>query len=402
MSLNAPDTSSLANTARPTTNEHFNLLIDNRATVPVKQRLERAKWAYTTRFVEQFVSLSHDSFELITDGDYTPQAGDVVLARVVEIGQHKALESPHSRRQNLFLDDDIVVAYGARYASDQFHAVVPENLAPCNLAAAGGMAATVVEQHGRMKKPTVIIPVGVLKDRHGVVTLQRAAQYSVDPDITTKRDRPGHRVPVIAVLGTSMNSGKSTTLACLARGLSRAGLTVAAGKATGTGAGNDSRLFSDAGAHTVIDFTDFGYSSTFQLNYEDLQGLFLRVVDQLATPSRDGVEPDVVLVEIADGLFQLETARLLACEEFESVVDHIVFAAGDSLGAVGGVGLLHDMGRVPSLVSGVVTASPLAAKESRDALDVPVTGTYRLCEPAVALDVLRGTVDDPSGSVRGI
>ena len=402
MSFNAPDTPSMTNTQNSATGQHFDLLIDNRSTMPLKQRLERAKWAYSTRFVEQFVSLSQNSFELVTDGRYTPRAGDVVLARVVEIGQHKALESPHSRRQNLFLDDDIVVAYGARYASDQFHAVVPQNLAPCHLAAAGGMAAKVLEQHGRMKPPTVIIPVGVLKDRHGVVTLKRAAQYSVVPGIAAVQDRPGHRVPVMAVLGTSMNSGKSTTLACLARGLSRAGLTVAAGKATGTGAGNDARLFRDAGAHIVIDFTDFGYSSTFQLNYEDLQELFLSVVDQLASPGRDGVAPDVVLVEIADGLFQHEAARLLACDEFESVVDHIVFAAGDSLGAVGGVGLLHDMGRVPSLVSGVVTASPLATRESRDALDVPVTGTYQLCEPAVAMGILRGPTTDPTGPVRGI
>ena len=47
--------------------------------------------------------------ELIT-GEHTPQPGEVVLARVTRIGQHKRLESPVSRRQILFPGDEIVVA----------------------------------------------------------------------------------------------------------------------------------------------------------------------------------------------------------------------------------------------------------------------------------------------------
>src|SRR5690606_11352786 len=132
-------------------------------------------------------------------------------------------------------------------------------------------------------------------------------------------------------------------------GVAAAGLRVAAGKVTGTGAGNDYNLFLDAGAHRVLDFTDFGYSSTFQVDIEEVRDLFLSMADELAGgPER----PDVVLLEIADGVYQGETTRLLADAVFGRVVNRVAFAAGDALGAVGGVGALGALGLVPAFVSG--------------------------------------------------
>ncbi|WP_341854373.1 hypothetical protein [Brachybacterium sp. GPGPB12] len=227
----------------------------------------------------------------------------------------------------------------------------------------------------------------MIRDEHGPLTLARTAAHQVLRSITARTDRPAHHAPVIAVLGTSMNSGKSTVLAHLAHGLAAAGLRVAAGKVTGTGAGNDVGLFLDAGAHRVLDFTDFGYSSTFQVDVEEVRDLFLSMADELAGGA---ARPDVVSLEIADGVYQGETARLLADAEVGGVVDRVVFAAGDALGAVGGVTALADLGRAPSVVSGVVTSSPLATAEARRALDVPVVSTFDLTEAEVA----HGLVED--------
>jgi hypothetical protein len=359
----------------------------------VRARVERAKHAFSTRTVGAFLRRA-ESVDLITE-DHVPQAGEVVLARVTSIGQHKRLESPVSRRQILFPGDEIVVAYGSRYAADQFFAMIPGDLGPAHLAAAGGLASRVVEQHAGIGSPTAIEPIGVLRDEHGPVTLARAAAHSVHRGLAARPVRPAHEVPVIAVLGTSMNSGKSTVLAQLAHGLAAAGLRVAAGKATGTGAGNDYNLFLDAGAHRVLDFTDFGYSSTFQVDIDEVRDLFLSMADELAG---GGERPDVVLLEIADGVYQGETTRLLADEEFGRVVDRVVFAAGDALGAVGGVGALDALGRRPAVVSGVVTSSPLATGEARRALDVPVVPTFDLGTADVArelvADLLEGSGAD--------
>ncbi|MFD7021052.1 DUF1611 domain-containing protein [Promicromonospora sukumoe] len=347
------------------------------------RRVLRAKKAYSTRFVAAAIERDPAAFGLVTDLTGAPRPGDVVLARVVTIGQHRRLESPASRRQTLFVGDEIVVAYGSRYAADQFLALLPEDLGPCHLAAAGGLASRVVDRHAAIKDATVIEPVGLLTADGAVVNLADHAPYP----LRAAENLAGNatRVPVVAVIGTSMNSGKSTTLACLAHGLTAAGLTVHAGKATGTGAGNDALHFVDAGAEHVVDFTDFGLPSTFGLPFEDVRDVFATMADVLASPARPGGPvPDVVLIEIADGVYQGETGRLLVDDAFRSVVDRVVFAAGDALGASGGVAALRALGCDPSLVSGVLTASPLATAEARRALDVDVVPTYDLCRPDVA------------------
>jgi molybdopterin-guanine dinucleotide biosynthesis protein len=180
-----------------------------------------------------------------------------------------------------------------------------------------------------------------------------------------------------------MNSGKSTALSCLVRGLSDAGLAVSAGKATGTGSGNDPGMFVDAGAVKVLDFTDFGYPTTFQLHHGHIRGLFVDLLSALTDSS-----PDVVVVEVADGVYQGETRALLADPVFQKAVDRVIFAAADALGAVAGLQVLKGANISVAAVTGVLTSSPLAVREAAAATDVPVLSTGSLCEPGVVLDLL--------------
>lgn len=344
-------------------------------------RLARAKTAYTTRFLAHRLEQDASGVRLLAGPDVQPRSGDVVLARVAEIGQHKRLESPASRRATLFPGDEVVVAYGHRYAPDQFEAEVPDDLGPAHLVAAGGLVGRVTAQHAAIDDATVLEPVGLLADDDGVLTLERLAPRSV-PDLPPSGTLP-RRAPVLAVLGSSMNSGKSTTLACLVRGLSLAGYRVGAGKVTGTGAGGDPRLFTDAGASSVLDFTDFGQPSTYRLDHARVRGLLGALVTEL-----DDAGSDVVVLEVADGIFQQETARLLEDPLFGSAVDRVVFAAADALGATAGVRRLVEGGHDVVACSGVVTASPLAAGEARAAVEVPVIDTYDLTDPAMAQRLL--------------
>ena len=77
--------------------------------------------------------------------------------------------------------------------------------------------------------------------------------------------------PTIAVVGTSMNSGKTTVVASMVRGLRAAGLNAMACKITGTGAGGDAWLMKDSGAELVLDFTDAGAVSTSLLTLPELE-----------------------------------------------------------------------------------------------------------------------------------
>lgn len=341
-------------------------------------RLTTAKKAYTTRYLAQALDADASGYRLLTGPQVVPVAGDIVLARVERIGQLPRLESPVSRRQMLFVGDEVLVAYANRYAPDQVLAEVPGDLGPCHLVAAGGLAGKVTASHGAVGRPTQLVPVGLLADAQGPVNLARFAPQALDPQAA-----PRVRPHVVAVVGTSMNSGKSTAAACLVRGLTSAGLRVAAGKVTGTGAGGDPRLFHDAGAVDVLDFTDYGYPTTFRLEAAELRALAASLVNALAASG-----PEAIVVEIADGVYQSETRQLLNEPLLHTLVDTVLFAAGDALGASAGVGVLRAAGHVPAAVSGMVTVSPLAAAEAAAELDVPVIGTYELAQAETAMRFL--------------
>jgi exosome complex RNA-binding protein Csl4 len=74
----------------------------------VNQRILKAKAAFTTRRVNLKAAVT------LVRKDATPQAGDLVLARVDRIGQHQRIELVNGRRARMLVGDEIVVAYGNR------------------------------------------------------------------------------------------------------------------------------------------------------------------------------------------------------------------------------------------------------------------------------------------------
>lgn len=330
-------------------------------------RLSKAKAAYTVRRVD----LSGDTV-LCSGPHIRPQAGDLVLAEVMRLGQHKGVELASGRKATLYCGDEVLLAYGGRYAPDQFEAEVPGDLSDCQLVAAGGLAARVATQHMKMGAATELRPLGLVARADGRVHNVRDGALPT-PRATTRR-------PVtIVVVGTSMNSGKTTTVAAIGHGLAAAGLRVGAAKVTGTGAGGDPHMFADAGAAEVLDFTHAGYASTYRVPVDALTDAFVLLHSELA---ERGV--DAIVIEIADGILQQETAALLKKRLVTDRVDGMVFASGDALGAVAGVASLRNMGLPILAASGVLTASPLATREAQSILDVPVYDPEDLGDSTIA------------------
>jgi len=327
----------------------------------LQERLRQARRAFSTHRV-----VLGDVRGLKRQG--TPRAGDLILARVVRIGQHTKLESPEGRRQTLYPGDEIIVAYGNRYAPDQFDAVVPADLSPCDLVAGGGIAAHMRAKHAGMKAPTQIEPVGLLIDQHRHPINLSAYRLSGQPTLKPQ-------CKVIAVVGTSMNAGKTTAAASIIRGLTLAGLHVGAAKVTGTGSGGDIWSMIDAGARVALDFTDMGYATTAGCDLEQL------AADSLALIAHVSEGNDAVVIEIADGLFQRETAGLLQCPSFAAAIDRIVLAAGDAMGAAFGADWLRKRNLPLGLLAGCVSASPLGLREASTATGLKVVTRAQLSDP---------------------
>ncbi|MBD2204965.1 molybdopterin-guanine dinucleotide biosynthesis protein MobB [Calothrix sp. FACHB-1219] len=317
-------------------------------------RLAKAKAGYTTRSVDV------NAIATILTGDIKPESGDLVLVRVDAIGQHERIDQVDGRKAIIFIGDELVLCYGNRYAPDQFEAEIPPDLSPCNLAAAGGIAAKVLSKNAKVKLPTTITPIGLLGDQQG--KRLNLADWALP---TT--EYIGQRPCTIAVVGTSMNAGKTTTAAHLINGFANSGLKVGAAKITGTGAGNDTWLMQDAGARVVLDFTCVGYPSTYRATPKQVEEIFVTLNNHLAAQN-----VDVIVLEIADGLFQEETSTLVSSTIFRQTVDGVLFAAGGSLGAYAGVEWLQKQNIPVVGISGLVTASPLASREVLQMTSLPV------------------------------
>lgn len=328
-------------------------------------RLARAKAAYTTRRVNL------RAVETLIDGNIRPSAGDLLLARVEKLGQHRRLELTNGRKAQLFAGDEIIVAYGNRYAPDQFESVIPDSLEPCHLVAGGGIASKFLVKHAKMKMPTRIDPIAILGNREGKSI--NLADFALSGRLCSRKKPPG-----IAVVGTSMNSGKTTTATDLIHGLSRAGVKVGAAKVTGTGSGGDPWLMRDAGAIQVFDFTDAGYASTYLLAPEKVEKILELLVQQLCA---SGAE--TIVFEIADGLYQKETETLLASKAFADTVDGVLFTVKDSIGGKEGVERLLQHRINVMALSGVVCQSPLAVRELENAVEIPVVDSDFLRNPDI-------------------
>ncbi len=329
-----------------------------------RRSIRAAKRAFTTRRVP----VRH--MRTVISQDVQPQAGDLVLATVDQLGSHLRIELPNGRRAKMFPGDTIVVCYANRYAPDQFEAVVPHDLGPCDLVAGGGVAAREVCRHERMKEPTRIIPVGLVGDREGRPL--NVANFKVAP----KRGAP--RIPVVVVFGTAMNSGKTITAGSLVRSFATAGIRVAGIKATGTGSGGDLWFMKDMGASRAYDFTDAGLASTYLAPHDRIEEGVLCLIDNAASAGCK-----VAVVEIADGLQHAETAALMESPKIRDRACGVVFAAYDALGAYTGVQTLQSNGYRIFAVSGQITRSPLAVRELQALVDPPVYSPIELQHGAI-------------------
>ena len=129
-------------------------------------------------------------------------------------------------------------------------------------------------------------------------------------------------------------------------------------------------------------FTDAGFPSTFRATAAEVEGILVTLTGHLAKAGMDAI-----VLEIADGLYQAETATLLSSPVFAKTVNDVIFAAGDAMGAAAGVEWLRHKGLPVRAVSGVLTASPLAITEAAKATGLPVFDKIMLRDAAIATEL---------------
>ncbi len=305
-----------------------------------------------------------EGYQLARDNAF-PRAGDVVVTKIIHVGHHTRLTLSNNSRIPFYAEDHIVGVFGNRYATDAFEGEV-NTTSNLHLLTGAGMVGTVKTKNTETKSPTRLQFLGYLTDPNGHRINLQECQFR-----PKQLDTPEQKV--ILVVGTGMNSGKTTTAVKLIKGLINRGGKVAACKVTGSVSERDRLAMKGTAAHDVRDFSDYGFPSTYRLPEQELIALFQTMVADACS-----INPDVVVMEIADGVLQKETQMLLNNDHIKSSVQGSLMAASCALSAIHGVELLKRWNHNLLAVSGRITSSPLCVREFTENCEVPVVSSVGL------------------------
>jgi hypothetical protein len=297
------------------------------------------------------------------------EEGVVVAVRVRnDKSTYSQLELPSGRMAQVKKGDVVAGALGHRHALFGYSGHLPERLAPgdtvhlLNMGGVIGICDSVNPDLGPPFEGEVlgaILHFPYLGERIGI-----AARIGGEPlDLAAPIDAAG--VPVIALVGSCMNCGKTAAACTLVRHLSHGGLTVDGLKATGVSLRRDVLAMEDAGARATALFTDFGIVSTTPAN---APALTRTLITRLAAG-----RPDVIVAELGDGLLgAYGVAAILEDERIRAAFTAVVLAANDPVAAWGGVRMLREQfGIEPVAVTGPATDNIAGTKIIEEALGVP-------------------------------
>jgi hypothetical protein len=289
---------------------------------------------------------------------YVPKAGDVAVFKVKAIGKHTRIQSVGGNNKFILPGDLIMATFGNRYATGQMEGYIPNTYCSTyHILGQGGAIGVLKSIHKKFELvgPTTLSLIGYVVNEKGTII---NTKY-LNTETTIDKSIPLNVEPkIILSLGTSMDSGKTTSAAFLARGLKLARKKVAFIKLTGTVFTKDKSLVRDYGAKVALDFSDFGFPSTYMCSTSELLNLYENLLEKVK-PSN----PDYIIVEIADGLLQRETSALIYNKQFMSNVSGALFSSADSMSAVSGADMLTKLNCKVIGTTGLFTTSPLLVDE---------------------------------------
>ncbi len=325
-----------------------------------------------------------EAFCTYEDRARIPRLGDVVLVEVVELGEDDRIEvgcprwdDPESRgvvpfvqtvvsfaTLSLAVGRRLICAVGGRYATDYLLAEVPDRPQEhLDLVTFGGVVGTVASSNTRRGRVAKVRVVAFFADASGEILNTR----SFSPRGVSANPSDLGKVRLAIVTGGAMEAGKTTAGAAFTRVVAGTGNEAWVGKVTGCGSFRDPHRLAAGGARGTSEFMAFGYPSTHGISSEEVRTLFWRLVNLLAGDARQaaGVAPWIV-IEIADGLAQPQTAALLTDPSIRQAASTLLYAAYDSMSAQAGLRQLGEWGWNQAIVTGPVASSALGRQEVRE------------------------------------
>ncbi|MCP5023970.1 MAG: hypothetical protein GY930_19665 [bacterium] len=329
--------------------------------------------------------------QVVLGTEIPAEIGTVVACRVRSTKTaYNKLEDVYGRQVEVRSGDLIAGALGERHALHGFSGKVPETAKvgdTLQLLNMGGVIGAGAEPVPGLGSPHELEVLGTVLSFPG---LDRSAgrpaniaDHSFDV-LPLPKDLP----PIILLLGTAMDAGKTTAAASIISGLVRDGERVAAGKLTGVSLRRDILLMGDCGANPVTLFTDFGVVTSAP---ENAPATARAIVAHLAES-----DPSLIVLEMGDGLLGTYGVQaILQDPEIRANRLVIVLCASDPVGAWGAQQLMKEQyGLSADLISGPVTDTPVGRGFCNEELGLPAhnalldaDGLAKACAQALAQEV---------------
>jgi hypothetical protein len=316
--------------------------------------------------VAQHSKLSH---ELRVADDIPCEEGILIAVRVLNNkNRYNQLELTSGRMATVNQGDIVVGALGHRKALLGYSGHLPEALevgSIIQILNIGGVMGICDSANPDVGPPFECEVLGTvlhfpyLGERIGVPA--RVGLRTLDPNAGL--DTRG--IPVVALAGTCMDSGKTAAACAIVSRLRHLGLHVAACKATGVSLRRDILAMEDAGAQETMIFSDLGIVATTGANGPALTRSLLSGLAEFS--------PDVIVIELGDGLLgAYGVEAILGDELIRAAFTAVILCANDPVAAWGGAKILREQfGIEPAVVTGPATDNAVGIDQINQRMSLP-------------------------------
>lgn len=307
--------------------------------------------------------------ELRLSPDIPCEEGVLIAIRVLNNkSRYNQLELTSGRMATVNMGDIVVGALGHRNALRGYSGHLPPKLERgdhVQILNIGGVIGICDSANPDVGAPFncevlgTVLEFPFLGERIGVPARVGAGTLNPDAPLQT------NGVPVVALAGTCMDSGKTAAACAIVGRLRHLGLRVAACKATGVSLRRDVLAMEDAGATDTMIFSDLGIVTT---TAENGPALTRSLLTDLGAKN-----PDVIVLELGDGLLgAYGVAAILADEKIRDALTAVVLCANDPVSAWGGARILREEYNIePAVVTGPATDNDVGVRQIADRVLLP-------------------------------
>ncbi len=274
-----------------------------------------------------------------------PEEGGVIAIEALSHeGKNNAFEHISGRLGKLLQKDIIPAVFGQRKALREYSGKVPNKVNPGDelyFLCESGLIGEIQGLNEFWGQPMKVKVIGSI--------IKNGKQMNIKDFSLDSKDVLKTGAPIIAVIGTSMDCGKTTMICKIAEHLKSNRRKIAGAKLTGVAFMGDLLKMIDAGIYPVIDFVDAGLPSTCG-NTEKTVNAAISIIKKLNKSN-----PYAIIVELGDGIMgEYNVAKILENKWFKKQVKILIVSANDFAGAWGAKQIINNLGLKIDLITGPV------------------------------------------------